>query len=183
MKLESRKQLDELRLKAAQALSAQKHKILVCAGSGCIASGSLGVYEKLKAVLENKGLETEICLEGHVDHGDSVGVKKSGCQGFCEIGPLVKIEPEGYLYCKVKPEDCEDIVNETIANGKVVERLLYTCDDVTYTKQEDIPFYKNQMHVALEHCGEINAESIDEYIAVGGYTALERHCLTCPATR
>ena len=173
MKLESRKQLDELRLKAAQALSAQKHKILVCAGSGCIASGSLGVYEKLKTVLADKGLETEICLEDHVDHGDSVGVKKSGCQGFCEIGPLVKVEPEGYFYCKVKPEDCEDIVNETIANGRVVERLLYTCDDVTYTKQEDIPFYKNQLHVALEHCGEINAESIDEYIAVGGYTALE----------
>ena len=174
MKLESRKQLDELRLKAAQALSAQKHKILVCAGSGCIASGSLGVYEKLKTVLADKGLETEICLEDHVDHGDSVGVKKSGCQGFCEIGPLVKVEPEGYFYCKVKPEDCEDIVNETIANGRVVERLLYTCDDVTYTKQEDIPFYKNQLHVALEHCGEINAESIDEYIAVGGYTALEK---------
>ena len=174
MKLESRKQLDELRLKAAQALSAQKHKILVCAGSGCIASGSLGVYEKLKTVLADKGLETEICLEDHVDHGDSVGVKKSGCQGFCEIGPLVKVEPEGYFYCRVKPEDCEDIVNETIANGRVVERLLYTCDDVTYTKQEDIPFYKNQLHVALEHCGEINAESIDEYIAVGGYTALEK---------
>lgn len=174
MKLESRKQFDDLRVKAAAALSAQKHKILVCAGSGCIASGSLGVYEKLKTVLADKGLETEICLEDHVDHGDSVGVKKSGCQGFCEIGPLVKIEPEGYFYCKVKPEDCEDIVNETIANGKVVERLLYTCDDVTYTKQEDIPFYKNQMHVALEHCGEINAESIDEYIAVGGYTALEK---------
>ena len=116
MKLESRKQLDELRLKAAQALSAQKHKILVCAGSGCIASGSLGVYEKLKTVLADKGLETEICLEDHVDHGDSVGVKKSGCQGFCEIGPLVKVEPEGYFYCKVKPEDCEDIVNEIFSH-------------------------------------------------------------------
>ena len=174
MKLNSRKELEALRTQAAAKLEAQKHKILVCSGSGCIAGGAMGVYAKLKSVMEEKGLPVEVSLEGHVDHGDTVGIKHSGCQGFCEIGPLVKIQPEGWLYCHVKPDDCEEIIDETIVGGKVVERLLYNCDGVSYEKQDEIPFYKNQTHVALEHCGSINAESIEEYIAVGGYSALAK---------
>lgn len=174
MKLNSRKELDALRTRSAAALDMQKRKILVCAGSGCIAGGSLGIYEKLKSIMEEKGVAVEVELRDHVDHGDAVGLKHSGCHGFCEMGPLVRIEPEGLLYCKVKLSDCEEIINETIINCNVVERLLYSSDGVSFKTQDEIPFYKKQTRVALEHCGHINAESIEEYIAVGGYSALEK---------
>ena len=173
-KLNSRKELISLRKELAKEFEAQERKILVCAGSGCVASGSLEVYAKLKEIIEEKGIMAEVQLQDHVDHGNDAGLKKSGCLGLCQIGPLVKIEPEGWLYCHVTPDDCEEIVAETVVNGKVVERLLFEEDEKVYKTQEEIPFYNRQMHIALENCGDISVESIDEYIAVGGYTALEK---------
>ncbi len=174
MKLRSRNDLIDLRNECSSLLTAQKRKILVCAGSGCIAGGALGIYSRLKELMDENGVDVELSLKEHVDHGDSVGLKHSGCHGFCEMGPLIRIEPEGLLYCKVKLSDCEEIVNETVISGKPIERLLYTEDGVSYKTQEEIPFYGKQTRVALEHCGHINAESIEEYIAVGGYSALEK---------
>ncbi|OYO42434.1 NADH-quinone oxidoreductase subunit F, partial [Lachnotalea glycerini] len=88
--------------------------------------------------------------------------------------PLVRIEPWNYLYIKVKEEDCEEIFNTTIVKGKPVERLMYHQDEMIYKEQENIPFYAKQTRLVLKNCGQINAEDIEEYIAAGGYEALEK---------
>ena len=101
-------------------------------------------------------------------------MKKSGCHGFCEMGPLVRIEPEGYLYTKVQLSDCEEIVEKTILNNEPIDRLAYKRNGEIYRKQEEIPFYKNQTRIVLEHCGHIDALSVKEYLSIGGYTAFEK---------
>lgn len=103
-----------------------------------------------------------------------MGLKKSGCHGFCEMGPLVRIEPYGYLYTKVKPADCEEIVEKTVMRGEHIERLAYKKNGVVFKKQEEIPFYKKQTRLVLEHCGHIDATSIKEYLGIGGYAAFEK---------
>ena len=174
-KLLSRNDLIELRKVCEAAFAAETKKILVCGGTGCVAGGSLNIYAKLKELLEEKGVPVEVEL-AEEPHGDVVGMKKSGCHGFCEMGPLVRIEPQGWLYTKVKLEDCTEIVEKTILGGEFIERLGYHKLGETVKRQEDIPFYKKQTRVVLESCGHINAGSIREYIAVGGYKALEK-CL------
>jgi len=101
-------------------------------------------------------------------------VKMSGCHGFCEMGPLVHIEPMGILYIHVKPEDCHEIIEKTVLGGEIIDRLVYHLDGVAYPRQEDIPFYKGQKRVVLENCGTSDAEDIEEYIAKGGYAAFEK---------
>ena len=103
-----------------------------------------------------------------------MALKKNGCPGFCQKGPLVRIDPEGWLYTKVKPEDCAEIVEKSIKGGEVLERLLYESDGIKYEKSEEIPFFKKQTSLVLEHCGQMAADSIEEYLAVGGYEALEK---------
>ena len=146
-----------------------KKRIIICAGSGCVANGSLNVHKKFVEEIEKKGLSVvcELKAEEHDVH-----LSKSGCQGFCQMGPLVTIMPEGTLYTKVKVEDVEEIVNETLVDGNLVDRLLY--EDSNGEKcetTEDIPFYKRQSRFVLKQCGHIDPEDIDEYIAQGGYTA------------
>lgn len=171
--LKNRQDLIELREAYSAALKLQTRKILVCAGTGCMAGGSLDIHDELIRLIEEKGIKCSVELEKD-PHNESIGIKKSGCHGFCEMGPLVRIEPEGILYTKVKLDDCEDIVNQTIADGKVVERLVYKVEGKPYIRQEDIPFYAKQHRVVLEHCGHIDATSILEYIGIGGYEALEK---------
>ena len=175
-RIESRKELTERRIEFKQALNAQKKQILICGGTGCVAGGSLKIYDRMQELLNERGVKCTVKLDVHDhDQEESVGLKKSGCHGFCEMGPLLRIEPMGWLYIKVKPEDCEDIIEQSILNDEVVDRLVYRDKDgKAYQKQDDIPFYKQQTRVALEHCGHINAESIEEYIAEGGYSALEK---------
>ena len=174
-KLSSRDELTALRKVCKAALDGENKKILVCGGTGCVAGGSLNIFDKLKELLEAKGVNVDVELADE-PHGDAVGMKKSGCHGFCEMGPLVRIEPQGWLYTKVKVDDCEDIVEKTIIGGEMIERLVYKQNGEVYPQQEEIPFYKKQTRVVLESCGHINASSIREYIALGGYTALEK-CL------
>lgn len=173
MLLKSREELQIVRARYANSLEAENKKILVCAGTGCISSGSLEIYARLKELMEERGLPCTVELEEE-PHGDVVGMKKSGCHGFCEMGPLVRIEPQGYLYTKVKLSDCEEIVEETIVKGGLVERLAYHQNGKAYEKQSDIPFYHKQTRLVLEHCGHIDATSIKEYLAIGGYSALEK---------
>ncbi|MEG1795883.1 MAG: NADH-quinone oxidoreductase subunit NuoF [Clostridium sp.] len=154
-------------------LESQTIKILICAGTGCVAGGALDIYDEFTRLMKEKDINCEVSLEKE-PHDESVGIKKSGCHGFCEMGPLVRIEPWGYLYIKVKPEDCEEILDTTIVNNQCVERLAYSKDGEIHKRQEEIPFYKKQTRVALEHCGHIDATSIEEYFAVGGYTALQK---------
>ena len=171
--IKSRKDLQNLRESMTKAYTSQTSKIIVCGGTGCVAGGSLKIYENLKAQMENNGLNVEVSLEKE-PHDNSIGLKKSGCHGFCEMGPLVRIEPQGWLYTKVKVDDCNEIVEKTIKKGECVDRLAYRIGDEIYRKQEEIPFYKQQTRVVLEHCGKIDADSINEYIAIGGYEAFEK---------
>ena len=90
------------------------------------------------------------------------------------MGPLVRIEPGGLLYTKVKVEDCEEIVEKTIIGDEYIDRLAYKQNGVIYKQQEEIPFYKMQSRIVLEHCGHIDATSIKEYLAIGGYRAVEK---------
>ena len=156
--------------KAAKAYEMQQRKIIVCCGTGCVAGGSLDVYARLKELMEAQGINVEVTLESE-PHSNNVGLKKSGCHGFCEMGPLVRIEPHGWLYTKVHVEDCEEIVEKTIKNGEFIDRLAYKINGKIYKEQEEIPFYKKQKRIVLDLCGKIDADSIGEYIAVGGYTA------------
>ncbi len=173
MKIESRQQLIQCREDFKKALACQYKQVVICGGSGCVAGGSLQVYDRMKELMEANGLRVDVVLQ-HETHDESVGLKHSGCHGFCQMGPLMRIEPMGLLYIKVKVEDCEEIIEKTILNDEVIDRLVYHEDGNSYVRQEDIPFYKQQTRVALEHCGHINAESVEEYIAVGGYSALEK---------
>ena len=172
-KLMSRQDLQNLRNVCQKALSLETKKILVCGGTGCVAGGSLDIYDRLKAMLEERGIPVSVEL-AHESHDESVGIKKSGCHGFCEMGPLVRVEPQGWLYTKVKLDDCEEIVEKTIVGGECVDRLAYRQNGEIYRRQEEIPFYAKQHRMVLEHCGHINATSIYDYLAVGGYQALEK---------
>ena len=174
-RLTSREQFQALQARCSEAYRQEKRKVLVCCGTGCAAGGNLAVYEELKNQLLAHGAAFELELNGN-HGGESVGLKKSGCHGFCEMGPLVRIEPEGWLYTKVKVEDVQEIVEKTILGGEFIERLGYQREGALYKRQEDIPFYKQQTRRVLEHCGHIDAESIEEYLAIGGYTALTK-CL------
>ena len=171
--LENREQLIAFRKKEAEAYNSQVEKIIICAGTGCVAGGSLDVYEKLKELMTAEGINVEVELKAE-PHERAMGLKKSGCHGFCEMGPLLRIDPQGWLYTKVHVEDCEEIVERTIKNGEYIDRLAYKKDGELYRRQEDIPFYKQQTRLVLEHCGRIDAQSIREYIALGGYTAFEK---------
>jgi len=170
------KNLEEFRAlqeKLIQARSHEKRKVLVCCGTGCAAGGNLAVYEELKAQMEAHGAAYELSLNANCG-GDATGIKKSGCHGFCEMGPLVRIEPEGWLYTKVHASDVAEIVEKTLIGGEFIERLGYKQNGQLYKRQEDIPFYKKQTRRVLEHCGHIDAESIEEYFSIGGYTALTK---------
>ena len=100
MKLKNQKDLDKIRSIYADSLKHETKKILVCAGTGCVSSGSLDIFDRLTELLKERNIKCSVELEKE-PHGDSVGVKKSGCHGFCEMGPLVRIEPQGWLYTKV----------------------------------------------------------------------------------
>ena len=170
MRIETREQLQAIRKEAKAKIDATPIRILICAGTGCISGGSQFIYDKMKELVgDNENVEVK--FEGHVPHPE---VKKSGCHGFCEMGPLMRIEPLNILYVKVQPEDCEEIYNETIKNRKVIDRLVYKQNGQSYVSQESIPFYEKQTRIVLKNCGHIDAEHIEEYIAVGGYEGLEK---------
>lgn len=149
-----------------------RHRVIVCAGTGCIASGSLKVLEALKRECAAARLSVEIILKEESTDG-CIHVSESGCQGFCQMGPLVTIPSLGLLYCKVMPEDALVIVRETLLHGRVVERLLYKHPTTgeRFRGQDDIPFYKRQKRFVLKECGLVDPNDVREYIAKGGYRA------------
>ena len=175
-KLTSLAAFKALQDKCIKARENEKRKVLVCCGTGCAAGGNLKVYEELKNQMAAHGVKCEVTLNLTDCGGEATGLKMSGCHGFCEMGPLVRIEPEGWLYTKVKTDDVEEIVETTLVGGEFIERLGYHQNGELYKRQEDIPFYKKQTRRVLEHCGHIDAESIEEYLSIGGYSALAK-CL------
>ena len=180
MSILTRESFRAMRETAEDALrrSSNAVNVLVCAGTGCIAGGSLKVCETLKEECERRGLQIYVGLTEHSGEEKSLHIKMSGCHGFCEMGPLVHIEPLGVMYIHVKPEDCCEIVEKTVMRGEIIERLTYQRDGVSYPRQEDIPFYKKQHRVVLASCGTSDAEDLDEYIAKGGYSAFEKALFT-----
>ena len=152
--------------------AAQGKQVLVCAGTGCVAGGSMKAYDYIKDACEKRGIGVKVSLRQHAGH-DEIHLKKSGCHGFCEIGPLVAIEPLGVLYTHVHVEDCDEIIEKTVLRDEVIERLLYQ-QKKEYMHRDDIPFYKGQHRLVLKNSGKSDAEDIMEYIALGGYTAFEK---------
>ena len=154
--------------------SEQVPSVLICAGTGCIAGGAMKIHDNFKTLCQERGLPVYVGLKHDSDEEHSLHMKMSGCHGFCEMGPLVHIEPMGIMYIHVKPEDCEEILEKTVLGGEIIDRLVYKLDGVAYPRQEDIPFYKRQKRVVLENCGTSDAEDIEEYIAKGGYSGFEK---------
>ena len=168
-----------LRTQAAELMEQSRGRlnVLVCAGTGCIASGAMKVYDYLRITCQSRGIPVAVCLKDEAGK-EGIHLKKSGCHGFCEIGPLACIEPLDILYAHVKVEDCDEIIEKTILGGEVIERLLYTQNGVSYQRRDDIPFYKNQHRVVLKNSGKSDAEDMTEYLALGGYTAFEKALFT-----
>jgi NADH-quinone oxidoreductase subunit F len=133
------------------------------------------VYEEFRKIIREKGLLWELDTIDESKEGD-VGVAKTGCHGFCDIGPLVRIDPEGILYTGVRAEDVSEIVETTLVGGGTVDRLLYRQSDSgpAYVHEQEVPFYRNQVKVALSGCGRIDPDDIREYIANDGYQALSK---------
>ena len=153
--------------KAQQHIKEQGLRVLVCAGTGCVANGSLKVIEKFRELGANVSTLTDY---------DKMTIVPTGCHGFCEQGVLVIIPDKHVTYVKVHVEDVEEIFESHIKNGKPVERLLYV-DPKTgehVHKNDDINFYAKQTRTALKNCGKINAESVEEAISVRGYEALAK---------
>lgn len=170
MKLENRTQLDDLRQQCRGKKQEETCKILVCGGSGCLAGGSEKIYQRFQELVKGKsGVSVEFGAE--IAH---TGVKKSGCHGFCEMGPLVRVEPYNYLYLKVQLSDCDEIFERTVCQGEPVERLMYHDGTKLYQRQEDIPFYAKQTRLVLKNCGHIDAEHIEDALAVGAYESFEK---------
>ncbi|MBR4026592.1 MAG: NADH-quinone oxidoreductase subunit F, partial [Lachnospiraceae bacterium] len=172
--INNRERLTELCITEKQAVDNSKCRILICAGTGCLAGGSGEIYEKMLQLVESDP-NVEVFFGPEIAHGDGpMEVKKSGCHGFCEMGPLMRIEPLGLLYTKVSLADCEDIYEKTIKKGEVLSHLIYKQNGVEYQKQDEIPFYKKQTRLVLENCGQIDAEHIEDAIAHGAYQALAK---------
>jgi len=163
-KVESPEELENLRQSILAKRDPKRTCITVCGGTACRASGAEAVVEAFVDEIERRELQVQVSL------------KETGCHGFCERGPLVVIEPKKLFYQRVTPDDVEEIIDETILAGRVVERLLYTDPTTkeTVTYEPDVPFYKKQTRNVFGTNGTIDPTNIEDYIAIGGYAALSK---------
>lgn len=166
-----------------QARQEVPRRVVVCAGTGCVAGGSLEVYQAFVDQIRASGLRVSTELKPCEDRPGAVFLSRSGCQGFCQMGPLVTVLPDEILYTHVQASDVEEIVSRTLKEGRLVDRLLYT-DQATGMRchgASDIPFYRRQSRFVLKHCGLIDPEDIREYISLGGYqSACRAYCELSP---
>ncbi len=172
--IHNRDELKECRQKAKADMETAVCRILVCSGTGCIATGSEKIYNRFLK-LANTTPGVSVTFAPH-DEDKHIGLKKTGCQGFCELGPLVRItkNDETVQYVKVQLDDCQELFERAVLGDEVVERLLYRKEKKVYRHPEEIPFIAKQTRIVLENCGRFDAESIDEYMASGGFSALEK---------
>ncbi|MBW1901439.1 MAG: 4Fe-4S binding protein [Deltaproteobacteria bacterium] len=164
-RLEDRQALRKLRDSLQSRRQKDKKRLIsLCAGSGCGAYGTANVHHVLTEELSRQNMQ------------DDVEVKLSGCHGFCEKGPVMVVHPEGIFYPQVKEEHIPEIVNKTIKNGETVDSLVYkdlsTKEKIVH--EQDIPFYKLQQRIVLENNGIIDPTNIEDYLAVAGYSAMEK---------
>ena len=165
--------LEEYRESLPKKDEISKVRVRVCAGTGCISSGSEAVYEAFIVEAQKKGMEL----------GVDFRADKTGCHGFCENGPIVQIDPVNIFYQHVKPEDVPEIFEKTIIKGETVERLVYR-DPETKKRcinESSIPFYAHQQRIILKRTGHIDPTEINDYIAEGGYAGLSRALSMTPA--
>jgi NADH:ubiquinone oxidoreductase subunit F (NADH-binding)/(2Fe-2S) ferredoxin len=150
--------------KAKQKNAQYKHKICVCCGAGCISSGSEEVLNKIQEEIKVRGLENE------------VQAVPTGCMGPCNQGPLVKFLPDNTIYQKVDCENIRQVVQSQLIDKKPIEDLLIFSDsrEKPFLNADEDPFFKKQLKIALKDCGDINPEEIDDYLTIGGYSALEK---------
>ena len=170
--------LTQARGTAAAEMKSYDCRVLVCSGTGCIATGSNKIHQLFQELIaDDPAIDLQFAPHDAAEHdGPKVGVHKTGCQGFCELGPLVRIQKgdRTVQYVKVQPEDVKEIYEHTILGNDVIERLLYQKGEKKYVQPEDIPFIAKQTRIVLENCGKLDAESLDEYLAAGGFKALEK---------
>ncbi|MEN6614354.1 MAG: NADH-quinone oxidoreductase subunit NuoF [Armatimonadota bacterium] len=169
--ISSPQDLSKIKADVQAAIAAEKIRLSLCCGNGCVASGAREVFEALSVELERRNVPLKVDLLDEKENG--IHLSASGCKGLCQHGPILKIAPYDYLYMRVKPEDAAEIVEETVLNGRAIDRLLLK-DDATgksYKTREDIPFYKHQTNILLSDCGTIDPRDIREYIARDGYKA------------
>jgi NADH-quinone oxidoreductase subunit F len=149
-----------------------RHTLLLCCGTGCLANGSASVTQALEQALAELGVEANL----------EVMLKHTGCNGFCENGPIIKVLPDDISYYKVKPADCHELIQKTLIEGKAVERLLYLDDNNQRVRsQSENPFYAPQHKIALRNVGQIDPADIYDYLARGGYEALKKAITMTPA--
>jgi NADH:ubiquinone oxidoreductase subunit F (NADH-binding)/(2Fe-2S) ferredoxin/NAD-dependent dihydropyrimidine dehydrogenase PreA subunit len=164
LRLTSISDLRTLRQSLKGSRDAKRPCVTICAGTGCQATNALEVVEKFRQEIMDQHLT------------EKIEVRATGCHGFCERGPLVVIRPQMICYTNVEPADVSEILSKTLLEGKVIDRLLYQ-DPITKEKivhEQDIPFYKFQQRIVFGSNGEIDPTQIDDYIAIGGYQALEK---------
>lgn len=148
-----------------------KKRIILCAGTGCVANGAFKLKDAFEKQLSEQGIDVVLEMKEEPKEG-AVQITGSGCQGFCQMGPLVNILPDNIFYIKVKEADISEIIEKTIKNGEVIERLQYrNADGAACKSQRDINFYKKQHRLGLGLCGTIDPVDVEEYISVGGYAA------------
>ena len=172
--IQNKEVLEQVREEAVKELNSYDCRILVCSGTGCVATGSQKIYEKFMEIAKDApGVTIEF---GPHDKDAHVGVKKTGCQGVCELGPLVRIQKgdDVIQYTKVQIEDCQEIFEKSVQGNETIERLLYQKGGKVSRGPEDIPFIAKQTRIVLKNCGKFDAESLNEYIASGGFQALEK---------
>ncbi len=163
-RINSPAELEEFRKGILSKRDPNKPCITLCSGSACHATGSGEVAASIEEEIKKQGLSAE------------VDIRRTGCHGFCERGPIIVIHPEEICYLQIEPKDVPEIVSQTIKEKKVIERLLYT-DPSTNEKiihESEIPFYKNQERLVFGSNGNIDPKSIDDYLAIGGYSALAK---------
>lgn len=174
MTIDTREDLLRAAGEAKVQLESYQCRILVCSGTGCVATGSEAVYEKfLEIAMDAPDVQVEFntCGGQH-----TIGVKHTGCQGVCELGPLVRIQKGDKViqYVQVKPKDCKEIFDRSVMENDVLERLLYKQDGTTCEGPDEIPFIAKQTRITLSNCGKYDALSLEEYIASGGFLAFEK---------
>lgn len=167
--------LEQIAQEYARMHDSVKRRLIVCAGTGCIANGSLKLYDELLKEVQKAGIDVAVELKAE-DAREKTLLSKSGCQGFCQMGPLLSVEPDGILYCHVKAADAAEIVNTTLKHNQVIERLLYKDphDGTPCRGTDEIPFYKRQRRTVLKACGHVDPEDIREYIYHDGYKGAQK---------
>lgn len=160
--------LEQRREQFEQSAGCTKPRIIVCCGTGCVSGGAYKIFDRFVKEIADRGLSAAVVLES--EKGDFAMVK-SGCQGFCQMGPLVHLQPLDILYTKVKIDDVAEIVEKTLINQECIDRLLYTKleDGSSVKEMHNIPFYSKQNRLTLGLCGNIDVHDLGEYVYYGGY--------------